>query len=239
MMTDQMEADVQELVEAAQARATFISFLNLHFTTLLDAAFVTRLRSEELSSVLEALAHDEANGEEVVAGAQLMLAYLERNRKMDLARLTEELGVDRTRLYRGVAKGYGPPPPNEMVWSKVEGDFSVLQAVARFYREAGLEPSSEIKDRVDYIGVELAFLGELAQKEAQAWALGEMETAVHLLETQRNFVNDHVSQWTPYYIESALEHVKTDFYRGHLLMLRGFIQAEQQRLDLIAETLSS
>jgi len=236
-MTDQLEVEVRELAEAAKARAAFISFLNLHFSTLLDATFVARLRQEELSEVLEAIVQDETNDMDIVAGARLMLDYLEETRPMDLANLTETLGVDRTRLYRGVAKGYGPPPPNEMVWSKTASDYSVLQTIARTYREAGLEPSSDVKERVDYIGVELAFLQELAQKEAQAWESGEYDSAILWLDSERDFITDHLAQWVPFYIERAFDYVKTDFYRGHLLMLDGFIRDEQQQLNLMAETI--
>ena len=228
---------LQELTGAAQARIAFYSFLNLHFSTLVDAAFVTRLRNGELNAVLEALTQDETEDEDIRAGASLMLEYLENSRYVSLAKLTEELGVDRTRLYRGAAKGYGPPPPNEMVWSKDTGDFGVLQTIARFYREAGMQPSTEVKERLDYISVELDFMRELAQKEMLAWQSGDMMEATDLLEKQRQFMRDHVAAWVPDYIEEAFKHVNTDFYRGHLLMLRGFIQGETQRLEMIAATL--
>lgn len=226
-MTDFEQVQLNELKEAAQARVAFYSFLNLFFLTLVDPAFVTRLRNGELSTVLETLQQDESSGLDITAGAALMLDYLHKTSGMDLAKLTQILGVDRTRLYRGVAKGYGPPPPYELVWSKKGEDYGVLQTVSRVYREAGLEPPADIKERLDHISVEMGFLQELAQNEALAWNSGDDQTASRWLERQRDFMENHFGEWVPFFIEKAFEYVETDFYRGHLLMLRGFI-AEQK-----------
>ena len=237
-MIDQLAIRFGELAEAARARAAFCDFINLHFLTLVDQPFVTRLRNGELSSVLIALEQDETNDADMAAGAGLMLDYLEKTREMDLVQLVQELGVERTRLYRGVAKGYGPPPPYEMVWSEAVGDSGVLQTISGIYRKEGLEPSSAVKERLDYISVEIDFLRELALQEANAWEFGDQETAIHLFETQQDFLSHHLGVWIPDFIDNAFAYVKTDFYQGHLLMLRGFIQSEQQRFEMIANALN-
>jgi TorA maturation chaperone TorD len=233
-MTDFEEIQLNELKEAAQARVAFYSFLNLFFLTLVDSAFVTRLRKGELSTVLETLKQDESNGEDITAGAALMLDYLHKTSGMDLAKLTEILGVDRTRLYRGVAKGYGPPPPYELVWSKNAEDFGVLQTISRAYREAGLEPPPDIKERLDHISIEMGFLQELAQNEVSAWNSGDHQTASRTLARQRDFMDHHFGEWVPFFIEKAFEYVETDFYRGHLLMLRGFILEQKDFFSTIS-----
>lgn len=227
----------QELAEIARARAAFLYFLNLHFTTLPDVSFVDRLRNGELTSVLESLMSDPSTGAEIASGARLMAAYLENTRREDKARLSEDLGVDRTRLYRGVAKGYGPPPPYEMVWSsKSANDTSVLQIVAKRYYEQGLAQSPEAKERLDYIAIELDFVRELALREAAAWQSGDTEDAVKYLTAQKEFMSQHIGDWVPAFIAKALEYAETDFYKGHLLMLRGFIAGHTEDLQaLVAE----
>ncbi len=237
-MNELQELKFKELAETAQVRVAFYSFLNLHFVTLVDRAFVVRLRNGELSTVLEALKQDEFNEDDVIAGATLMLDYLKKTSEMDLDQLTEKLGVDRTCLYRGVAKGYGPPPPYELIWSKNAEDYSVLQTISRVYRDAGLEPSPDAKERLDYISVEMDFLRELAQSEVLAWNSGDSLSASSLLEKQRDFMNLHFGAWVPLYIEKAFEQVETDFYRGHLLMLRGFVLMQKEifsAISLVAE----
>lgn len=227
-MTDDAALNPQELAGAARARAAFYSFLGAHFTTLPDAAFVERMRSEDFTSMLEALVNDESVEADVATGASLMGAYLEKTREDDVPQLAEELGVDRTRLYRGVTPAYGPPPPYETVWtrSRAGQDIGILQTLAGLYREQGLAPSPDLKERLDYIGVELDFMRELALREAAAWESGKPETAATWVEAQQAFMNEHLGEWAPAFIEKALEWAKTDFYKGHLHMLRGFIEGE-------------
>jgi TorA maturation chaperone TorD len=228
-------SDLQELAYIARARAAFYAFLNLHFTTLPDEKFVKRLRDGEFNSVLETLKNDTSGGEDIFSGAALMSAYLEKMQAADTAQLVQDLGVDRTRLYRGVAKGYGPPPPYEMVWTREAQDFSILQVIAGAYRQVGLEPSPEVRERLDYISVELDFIRELALREAAAWECGDETTAGSLLATQEAFMRQHLGSWAPGFIEKALEHVKTDFYKGHLCMLRGFINNDRLVLAVMVE----
>jgi TorA maturation chaperone TorD len=138
-------------------------------------------------------------------------------------RLSEKLGVDRTRLYRGLSPNYGPPPPYEMVWSKTWQDVRLLSVLAATYRENDLQPSEDVHERQDYLGVELDFIHILAEREAAAWEAGSTGRAQSLLETQKTFFKEHLQPWVNFFIKSAFEYVKTDFYQGHLLMMRGFM----------------
>ena len=220
-----------EMAEIAKARAAFIAFLNLHFSTLPDVSFVKRVRNGELSSVLEILLKDPSMEGDLAAGASLMASYLEKTRQMDLDKLSDDLGVDRTRLYRGVAKGYGPPPPYELEWSKTT-NYEVLENIVKTYHQMGLSQSPETRERLDYIGIELDFVRELAEREAAAWEGGEIAEAVKLLAAQEDFVREHVGAWVPSFIEKAMDYVETDFYKGHMFMLRGFLAASQEELGL-------
>ncbi len=237
-MTSDEALKPEELAGLARARAAFNSFLNVHFTTLPDAAFVKRMRKGELASVLEALVKDGTVEPDIAAGASMMSAYLEKTRDENLDKMVETLGVDRTRLYRGVAVGYGPPPPNEMEWKKKEKKekgVGVLVAISGFYREMGLEPSPNVKERLDYISVEMDFMHELALREADAWESGSTENAKKMLKSQQTFLSDHLGQWVPAFITKAQEYVETDFYKGHMLMLRGFIKAQTEELASLTD----
>lgn len=236
-MADDAALNSQELAGIARARAAFCTFLSIHFTTLPDAAFVERMHDGAVTLMLEALVNDAAADADIATGASLMQAYLNQKRGEDLPQVAESLGVDRTRLYRGISPTYGPPPPYEMVWSKTWQDVGLLETLAGIYREAGLAPSPEVRERLDYVGVELDFMRELALREAVAWESNAPTTAAKLLETQHAFMAEHLGEWSPLFVEKALEWVETDFYKGHLLMLRGFITSEQQELaSLVKET---
>ncbi len=167
-----------------------------------------------------------------------MSAYLELTKADPLDKQTENLGVDRTRLYRGVAKGYGPPPPNEMEWAPKGKGFSVLQTVAGIYHQMGLEPAPDVHERLDYISVELDFIGALALQEAEAWQSDDAARAIELLRQQQSFMTEHLAEWMPAYMEEAMKYVETDFYRGHMLMLGGFLQQQTAELTGLVEEVS-
>ncbi|MGA2372546.1 MAG: molecular chaperone TorD family protein [Candidatus Korobacteraceae bacterium] len=217
----------QEMAEIARARASFCAFLNVHFTTLPDLEFVERIRESEFLGALDALAED-SSAPEMAAGASLMAGFIRSTLNSSAAALSETLGIDRTRLYRGVSPAYGPPPPCEAVWNgQISDTATVLKALADVYVAAGMAMSSDARERLDYIGIELEFLRMLALRELEAWEAGQEASAKALLQQQSKFVGEHLVHWVPAFVERALKHAETDFYRGHLMMLRGFLDDEQ------------
>jgi TorA maturation chaperone TorD len=219
---------VQELADIARARAAFSSFLAIHLNVLPDEKFVKQMRNKDVVSMLKVLPQDEAVNEDIASGATLMESYLEATQSDKPAQLAEKLGVDRTRIYRGLSPTYGPPPPYEMVWSQKWRELDLLIELTKIYRENHLAPSSKVIDRLDYMGMELEFIHALAARETTAWDEGKAEAAGALFEAQKAFFAEHMQQWIPDFVEKALESAQTEFYHGHLLMVRGFIleQAE-------------
>jgi TorA maturation chaperone TorD len=225
---NETKLSVKELADIARARAAFSSFLTIHLNVLPDEKFVKQMRKQEIISMLKVLPLDEAVNEDIASGAKLMESYLEATQADKPAQLAEKLGVDRTRIYRGLSPTYGPPPPYEMVWSKKWRELDLLIELTKIYRENHLAPSSKVIDRLDYMGMELEFIHALATRETTAWDEGKAEAAGALFEVQKAFFGEHLQQWIPDFVEKALESAQTDFYHGHLLMIRGFIleQAE-------------
>lgn len=215
----------------AKARASFCSFLALEFSHLPDKDFVTKIQSKSVRNFLSKLAEDENVHADIAEGASLMSAFLEANAETPAAELSNILGVDRTRLYRGVSPTYGPPPPYEAVWSPAAPAVNkFLAEISAVYKEDGLALSEDAYERPDYVGVELAFLEALASREMKALKAGEKKKASKLLERQKWFLESHLVNWVPLFIEKAFEFVKTDYYRGHLLMLRGFLLTQAEIL---------
>jgi TorA maturation chaperone TorD len=186
---------------------------------------------------LEKLISDENIHPEISKGAKLMSDFIANSASSDEKQLSETLGVDRTRLYRGVSPTYGPPPPYEAVWSTdpaKQNEF--LQRIASMYQQDGLALDPDIHERVDYVGIELAYLEQLARDEAKSLKAKNYKMAGTLLERQKTFLVEHLGNWVPKFVEKALEYVQTDFYRGHLLMLRGFILDQGEILSEVTST---
>ena len=234
--TNEIPLTAQELAELARARANFYAFANIHFTNLPDMTFVNHVRGSNFLAALDTLVNDESMPDDITKGAALMRGYLDSTMKTDGGKLTEYLGVDRTRLYRGLSPSYGPPPPYEAVWSTTEKDVStVLMTISGIYQQVGMAVAESARDRLDYVGVELDYEYQLATREAEAWQAGETEKATDLLKRQEMFMREHLGSWVPGFVEKALTMAETDFYRGHLMMLRGFLAMEKERMQVILE----
>jgi putative dimethyl sulfoxide reductase chaperone len=239
-LTGDMALNTQEMIQMAQARASLYSFASLPFNALPNLAFVQHIRGSAYVSALEALADDKSLPEDVTTGASLMQGFVCSTGDKDESALSDELGVDRTRLYRGVSPSYGPPPPYEAVWTKAGTPVTeLLQAVARTYREAGVVLSPETKERIDYVGIQLDFSQQLALREAEAWDAGEPERAKALIQEQLAFLTGHLTHWVPLFVERALPQAQTDFYRGHMRFLRGILASDEERLQAILDELGA
>ncbi|MCL1917858.1 MAG: molecular chaperone TorD family protein [Peptococcaceae bacterium] len=214
----------EEMAQSAHTRASFGSFLNVHFITLPDLGFIERIRSAGFRATLESLVTDQALPGDLSAGAALMLKFLDENADVEAAELSIVLGKDRTYLYRGVNPKDSPPPPCEAVWSRSRPNvIELLQELTGIYRQSGLALAENAGERLDYIGVEMDYLHRLAEKEAEAWQMGDVEVAGELLKQQEAFHRAHLGEWAPLFVKKALPAAKTDFYRGHLTMLLAWV----------------
>ena len=214
----------EEYSALAQARASLYSLINVHFLVLPDPLFIERIRSAAFRTSLAALSVDSDLSETLTAGASLMLKYIESTLGQDVSVLIQAIGVDRTRLYRGVSPALGLPPPCEAVWTSRESETAaLLQELAALYKEDGLALATQ--ERLDYIGVELDYIQRLIQNEIAAWRNAEPERALMLQDKQQRFLDRHLSPWVLQFIKKALPLAATDYYRGHLRMLDGLLKS--------------
>ena len=218
-------------LERAKMRASFYAFLNIHFTDLPNEPFTRELRKEEVSSVLHDLGQEMKMRPEIVRGASLMEAYLKETKEVDARDLAERLGVERTRLYRGVSPNFGPAPPYEALWVEKAGDLTeLLQRISRTYAEGGFALRDDVHERVDYIGIQLDYVEQLVLKEISARESEDGKGVENVLHHQSTFLQEHLVKWVPRFVSSALGHARLDFYKGHLHLLNGFIEEESEFL---------
>lgn len=226
-MNTRLSWNTEDLREHASVRAAFCSLLSACFIERPDEAFVDRLLSDTFASALEAFVKEGEASEDVLAGIARMSDYIESAKTSERGTVSNELGVDRTKLYRGVAPNYGPLPPVETVWtSDAIRDGSILHKLIVEYDSSNMKVSAEATERPDYLGIELEYYRRLIVGEENAWSECKVEDAQALLAKQKSFLAAHLENWVPRFIESALPEAKTDFYRGHLLLLKGFLSDE-------------
>lgn len=223
--------NTEDYAAFARERSAFYTFLNLHFMLLPTPPFIAQMRQRILEKPFSEFANDSESHPDLAHGWIQMWEYLKTTQNTPTEELAQTLGVDRTRLYRGVSSNFGPPPPYEAVWVNAGQETEkVLGNLVSTYRAAGFEPGGESNERVDYIGVELDFLCQLAWHETEAWQNRNVQAAVNIIKQEKEFVK-RVNTWFSHFSASAREYVQTDLYRGHLLMVDGFLADELDRLQ--------
>ena len=179
-------------------RIALHAFLSSVFLTLPDEALLDSLLS------LEWGAGDSAGCNEIAAYAA---AQVGRDREEVLL----ELGRDRARLVRG-ANNEGMLPPYESLYLGMKASGESIGSLNRFYADAGYALDADMHDTVEQIGVELAFVQLLMEKELAAAA--EQWADVH-----RHFNSQHLGRWARDYASAMRTHAQTGFYRGIALLI--------------------
>ncbi len=183
--------------------------------------------------VTEMLAHSVTlpSGGKVPAGLRKAIEELQSS-KPDFSKDGTELNlqVDWTRLFRGVAKGYSPPPPYESVYKDgfLGGPSAV--SVAGAYAKEGVGLSSRSSETPDFIGVEFRFMSTLAAREAESWGV-DAAGAAQFVSAQREFASEHMRPWISRFCENARKLAKTEFYRAAVDVIHSVFEWDATLLE--------
>ena len=94
----------------------------------------------------------------------------------------------------------------------------------------------------DHVSVELQFMGLLSGKAAAACGAGERQACRQLLQVQRRFYAEHLSQWVPEFCANVAAHKGKPghaFYAAYALILKGFMAEDQDFLNDVRAALVS
>lgn len=148
------------------------------------------------------------------------------------------LQVDWTRLFRGVAKGYSPPPPYESVYREGLLGGPTSREVARVYAANGVGLSEKSNEMPDYIGVEFMFMSSLASEESKAWG-NDPSKALKIIGDEKRFSQDHMRPWIPRFCGEAKKLAKTKFYESVTDVIGSVLEWDMQLIESIDETAAS
>ena len=143
---------------------------------------------------------------------------------------------DYTRLFIGPDKVLAPP------WESVfvqEGRLVFTETtleVRQWYRRFGLELENLHKEPDDHIGLELAFIANLATQAGQALEAGQEAEYQRLMQAQADFYQAHLGRWAVPYFDQLFEYARTDYFRGLGRLGRGVIYALETLMDSTSST---
>jgi TorA maturation chaperone TorD len=214
--------DLQNVAIMSAKRAQIYQTLINVFMWLPDDKFHKYIYSPEFKQFLEQ--HKKLQYPIITKGVDLIEEFLRKNKMANANELLEKLAVDRTKLIR-VPYSEGLKAPYESHYHKEMKTSSSLKRLTAAYRKAGFVPS-DAKESPDFFCVELDFMRVLSKSIAN-----EPTEAKALFKLQNEFLNEHLGKWIASYIESATSQAETDFYKGWLLILQGFLEIEKLYLQ--------
>jgi putative dimethyl sulfoxide reductase chaperone len=213
-----------EYAQNAKEHAKTYHTLAMIFNQRPDAALVNNIKTMEHGFFNLFLQGDDLNSDAQKGLSEISIFVAQVKDRPDKT-VEQSLLVDWTRLFRGVQPGYGPRPPFEGVYlGEHENDFKVLESVARFYTKHGVAPAENAGNRPDYIGLELDFLCNLCERQADAWEKGDEIKAREFQLAEHDFIKNHLGKWGGIFCDRAIAEAKTTFYRGFSYLTRGMIQ---------------
>lgn len=215
-------SEKENIKELAGHRSSIYGFLAAVYRQELTSELLQQMKDRRFREILSNL------------GVKLNNGFFQNSEK----ELLENLAVEYTRLFVGPGKHISP---NESVHHNKEGVHSgqlwgeLTVQVKKVIESSGLEYKSDYTGMPDHISVELEFMQQVVQSEAQAWEADDDETALLCLENEKGFVDQHLIGWIPDFCEKIIEAAEMPFYREMARLTRSFIEFEKKELKKLKE----
>lgn len=143
----------------------------------------------------------------------------------------DALRADYNRLF------FGPGQIEAPLWESVHFNEERLlfqeqtAQVRRWYERYGLAPVSTAREPEDHLGLELAFIAQLAAQGLQALDSQPPAAVAELLAAQRQFLAEHPLQWVPTWYGLVDRQARTEFWRAIAQLTLGALRAVADQLD--------
>ncbi len=220
--------EIDFLKSLAEIRSKTYWFLSTLYLVKPDAGFLgdLKLKLSEFSDQSDELAE--------------LIELIRETLEGDTKTLSQKLAVEFTRLFRGIKKGYSPPPPYESVYrgeGRVMGETTL--AVMKFYSEAGFGIVEEGEGPQDYIGVELKFMSLLCYREMESWKNERMPEGGRYLELEKRFLDEHILQWVPDFCRRVEAEAREEFYAAVARLTEEFIRLDSENLEVLLDAVNA
>jgi len=194
------------------------------------ALFARLLRQEVSADTLRRLRKmREGADDSECAGEGLILldSYFSKTISLEEQQVLEELAADYASLFLNA--GDRPVHPYESVYTSPERLLMQVaqEQVRQIYAASGLVLSRG-GEAEDAIALEMEYMSHLCSRTANASERGDREAVRAHLNSQREFLANHLLRWAPQFSEDLKRCAATDFYRALGCLIRDFLQLEKE-----------
>jgi putative dimethyl sulfoxide reductase chaperone len=210
-----------------QLQPLFRSRKNLY--QLLQLLFSEQLLGDPL---LELKQNEDIQGllAEMNEGGRILHRFFERLSIEQISKEREE------HQFLFVGPGPLPAPPWESFYRSREQLLfeKWTYKVREQYHQFGLQFVKENNEPDDHLLIELEFMTNLCDQLLQ-----EKEAAgiTMIIESQMNFLENHLTKWIPLFCMRLIDHTNSQLYLGSAMLLDEFIQFDSQSLIEVKEAL--
>jgi putative dimethyl sulfoxide reductase chaperone len=168
----------------------------------------------------------ECEDSELAEGYQMLAEYLRKPGEDPLT----DLAVDYAKVFLGVGIYESEAAyPYESVYTSKE--HLIMQEsrdqVLAIYRTQGLDRAESLEIPEDHIALELEFMAHLCKIAIDAIAAEKWAEVATSLKEQKNFLTQHLGNWTPEFCQDILKYATTDFYKAVSKITNGFLHMDQ------------
>lgn len=230
------EEEILLFSKRAGERSSIYMLLSNFYMQRPDEGFLRKIKSDEFArAIRDALSGDSS---EMAHALEILDLFINSVRDIPESDVVENMAVNFTKLFRGIKKGYGPPPPYESVWrreGRVMGEYT--QKVLRMYSEAdlGMDISDELPD---YIGIELKFMSLLSWREKDAWNGSDINELKRVISLQSRFLNEHIMRWVPQFLNIMQKETDSAFYKAVAILTKGFLDIEGEYITEVSDLIN-
>ena len=186
--------------DEAKETASVLAFLAHMMNYYPDEAFVDKLRENYKGD-----STDSAEIEE----------FWQKYKDSEKKDIVQDLAVEWVRLFRGTAPGSGQEPPYAGVFISKDGiGTDIMLALKFMYDSHGFTPAK--KDRMDYLGIMLDFMGGLLSSYASFAEIGQQDEANSCLVTMKELCSKYITPWLEHFVNKSLKNAKNPLYREYL-----------------------
>jgi TorA maturation chaperone TorD len=214
---------INKIDAALESRKNFYEFLSEVYSKGVPRKFIEDVKTEVFS-----IPHTE--NKDVETGFREIFDYINKH-PLGIEELVRDIDEEYVRLFLGPGKAEVLPYQSPYEGHVIYGETTLK--LKNIFTRAGLRITGEAGIGEDHLGAELKFMAYLCGRAMDMLAQEKDITAT--LELQKKFLGENMLPWVQKFCEDVLKSRKANFYRGIVMVTRGFLKEDRALLyELLA-----